>query len=359
MTNSDIIKSSVIYCNFFHREYIFRHICDSDNYESLKKCMDILISFLRRLLTSPINDDFLIFICDKLLEFHYISREFYDTATKSLDFSYARFFNGLYDELKDYDFIDGLHGALMKKTSTNKAFTELFNASLKYGVYATHISTFRDKDYPVAKFDSSYIKDITEPEFFTLRDEDKYVKSLSPKEFSLLFDSASEHNFFSEPQYVFFLDIQDSTFNIINAMDIIRFRAFSYLINHKLENGIDISDEEFAEYKKNNIVIFNSSMDQSGVFGRLTGIKMWDLVFFEGMTQAKAYYKLAEDFELYGLMSYCKGKNAPISCDTCEKESTRKCFIYCSQLYSTARQSIHEGRIASTNARHHRKAKGL
>ena len=246
----DKVKDNIFCCNFFHREYVFRHILISDDGELCKNACSILVEKIRSMISIVGDKDGhieytdLIYLCDRLLEHYFLLQsnpvDDYDMDFDQIEISYTKnmLMESVYSktlltstQLGDYGiglivnedeyekerepfkahfendplyptyieddevsitFFGHLFRFIEKDKEAFSALKFLYDKSTEYEVYCTHIETFLHKKNDIAlDFDGSFVFDITEPSFvrrkYKSKTDHNTLAHLSKSEFECLY----------------------------------------------------------------------------------------------------------------------------------------------------------------------------
>lgn len=450
----DRVRENIICCEFFRREYILRHILISKDGQKCLDCCSRLVEKLREMLAFYVDeekafaeDESLIRICDLLLEQYFMIQsepmdgfnmdfdQFERLNTQKMltaggkiegsqpatqdtlpeqgfgltlkkdgdeyeyeeDREYWKYHFGqdsLYPHYVDDDelstpFIAHVFN-FIRKDETFSDLKFLYDKSLEFGVYCTHLGVFCDKKYPNKFFEVEELKEITEPEFaqrkktsvdaniltYFSRTEfnDFFVAidildsfdiegvaattahGISPKKDDLQLKINVSSNFFSSlrlkkkevtlPEYshsniianiehVLIINSLSSNFDMPTLMEEIARILITKIVWRKVVFNEDITDDELKCYEKLNPTISKQNLDPNGADMRMVGLSAWDFIYKKGIKQRKAFNTLWDEDKLFWVY---KGE---------DKDDSFRTF---SRAYNTAKKSIDLGQICSTKA---------
>jgi hypothetical protein len=356
------IKKLIELCMFFFREYAVRNIySDYCGREVKNSSLNDSLSIVKNVIIEEKND-----LCDEyLIEIvDFFLRKYYHLEIKGSHYSIPQedFFDITQEEylnLRGFN-VDSVYSKLTKCKRDTLDF--MFHLSSKSGIYCTDAITLKH-DSRMLSYTLNDISKAIRREFPILKnrnlDSSSYL-SLSSGEFSVKYDnlfseinvSDSHHDFFSDSHHAFFIDTTDSNLSISNAISAIGKDLTYYTIARKIRNNVDITEDDWLNYKKYNDVIANQKFDEKAYKRRIHALVMWDLCNVDGETIAKntrdAFYLLDTNKEFCSIWS--STYTPPI--DSWEQATIKEycsqqenCYTQAAGWYNATEKSIISGKI--------------
>ena len=339
--------------NYFYKEYIVRHL-EQKELDSIKKHCANLQNQLN-LSVEKLN---------RMLDQHWL---FLEDVTRYIDSHNVR--NKQYCEAincdNDYDRELGHRLEEVRKTpSLSCSFDYIFEISIKYGIYATDVLSFRQREYPT---DIADIPKMELPSFSHLAERGQggiQVFSFSPDDFSYLWEeTSSAASKYGDDiplkikqnvarNYAFFIDIHNKDFDIEQALDEVKRRMVIYRISYKIQKKQKISEPEWEMYC-NSYPTIRKSRYRADIIARIIGLRAWDIISKDSQKNQTSVFK--ESFLpsqiIYCHSELCKGSyQDPGSGSFCGEHcpNMESCFRQISRYYTTAKACIENGKILPT-----------
>jgi hypothetical protein len=378
----NINKDKITLYNFLSREYIFRYIWKHDKQAArYKECIDILSDELQEINFSDyiVKDKKILSNIDKidlLLDFYF--------TTKSADAPYTFSIETMEDRIQEKTGAQKKFYDLASDLTTNfeqrddwKAFNALdilFKASLKYGVYASHLKSFYDTDYPASnEFDICFLEGIVQPIYPSLDFDSNYITFLSSSEFGIKYDDEKHDIFLYYLYSCYYKDALESECDKLSGYDCVdydkedkyTFRVrlnydsythvvdefkkllLKHVINHKLANNIYIYNDEYAAFVKLFAKTDKNAIRIDSKESRICGLKIWDKVNIYNMSFDDGIELLCKENAIFKIIEKCPSD--AVDCgNICQYSPQVTCAEKLRSLLKYTDECIEKRKILST-----------
>lgn len=219
----------------------------------------------------------------------------------------------------------------------------LYNLSVKYGVYVTHVALLSMKTYPVgSQYTELKLLNSLEPSFWRIANEAPFsgdYLSLSPPEVNSACGIVPEEEHIFKDKHAFLVNVGSRKLDLDMVCRDIPQKLISSHIQHKLDNAKLISENDWSLYKRHHPGVSDADYAFGSIRNRAIGLTAWNMVHLEKKTAWKVHAELIRTSSIYGHRKNCD----KLGCYHCVKTSAcRDQFL---DNYDVAVASVNLGRV--------------
>ncbi|HAW58390.1 MAG TPA: hypothetical protein DCX03_05165 [Bacteroidales bacterium] len=323
---------------FFHSEYAMRHILTNKAYNECVAYVPIFKEKLMQIFEHMYSED----IVDAFVEHHVFFNEKYHEMDVYSSVLNRRLVEHLHwSDVKINSLFAKVCETIADDQKLSDFISKISEISVKHGVYATHVDSFRMKKYSLSRISNENILFSTEKMFFNKEFFDKMNDVTTWFAMQNTCDTPLNKRIPADQVLSIFIDVE-SNFDFDDIVNKIKSILAMVVSESNAEKRSD--DDSVSRYYLN--TFFNPKWikdKENEISNRLFGLIMWDNVEFKKMTQKEAFIDTFGVIKLYRDNTECDADMCNTDCVDFDD-----CFNSARRLYRTASNSIKKGRILTS-----------
>jgi hypothetical protein len=327
---------------FFNNEYALRHIATNKNYSCYISLVPALKLYLQNILGELYTEN----SADAFVEYY----TFRAQENQDMDiYNYAllrRYMDHTYgDEDEKHIKFQQTYDEFISIRENSELIGGLSKISLAHGVYATHIDSFRNKEYSMLSINQKNIMSSTEDVF--LKKEFFYHINRMPLWASIeeTDDTPLAEKSKARQQLCFFIDFQELDKNYDDVLN--RIKSTLSMIAYEHNPQKHTNDDTITRHYFN--TFFNTTKlkeVEAEISNRLFSLVLWDNINFKKMNKTEAFIETQKTIRSRRKTAICEKDSCLNLSKKCDYFS--ECYNLAQHTYEATDKSIKKGRVATS-----------